>query len=177
MPEPSIPELLRWGFEIAQEPIGFRLYWPVDIDGQARCIRHLADMVKNEAWSTSVRQQAFDELKRIARDYRAKGQTGSVPLEMFSFAFAVFTGEVERPKRKRGERRSANAMRDGLIVRGVAWLVFDRGESEADAIEMIREAIPRAGGGELTAERIRDIIAECGPIEKYRNQMAAFDSA
>ena len=171
MPEPSIPELLRASFSAEQKPPGFRLGWPEDPEMQARGIRLLADMVKNQALTLSWRMQAFEMLELIAReDVYGWGLRGSARETIMDISAAVLAGKIKRPQRGRG--RVDNCLRDNLITRAVAWLVFDLEYSEAAAIEVVREAVPWAGGGKLSARRIRGIVAaHCG-IEKYRDQLA-----
>ena len=177
MPEPSIPEILRTSFSALPDPPYFWLNWPEDAEEQARCIRLLRDMVSNKALPFPERAWAFDKLELIAReDVYGWGLRGKAREAFRDFTAAAFVGQTPRPKRGKGERVRGNRLRDVLIARAVAWLVFDREYGEADAIETVRQALPRAGGGNLTTERIKDVLAERGPIEKYRNQLAAFDS-
>ena len=178
MDEPSIPEILRTSFSALPGPPYFGLNWPDDAEGQARCIQLLRDMVSNKALPFTERAWAFDKLELIAReDVYGCGLQGSAREAIRDFAVAVLVGQTPRPRRGRGLGLADNRLRDVLIVRAVAWLVFDRGYGEADAIETVRQTLPRLGGGKLTTERIKDVVAGRGPIEKYRNQLAAFDSA
>ena len=177
MDEPSIPEILRTSFSALPDPPYFRLVWPDDSVGQASCIQLLRDMVSNKALPFPERAWAFDKLELIAReDVYGWGLRGSAREAIRDFTEAAIVGQTPRPRRGKGERVADNRLRDVLIVRAVAWLVFDRGYGEANAIETVRQALPRAGGGNLTIERIKDVLAKRGPVEKYRNQLAAFDS-
>ena len=177
MDEPTIPEILRGSFSALPDPPYFRLKWPDDSKEQERCIQLLVDMVGNEALPFPDRAWAYETLEAIAReDIYGWGLQGSARDAIREFSVAVLAGEVTRPRRSRGRRQADNRLRNVLVVRAVAWLVFDMGYVETDAIETVREALPRAGGGKLTSQRIRDVIAVAGPIEKYRNQIEAFDS-
>lgn len=163
---------LRSAFEELPRPSNNVLDWPGDSEEQARAIRRLAYMVGDEALSYGQRAWAFDTLEDVARkDIRGHGLEDSAHDAILEIAIAVFTGEVTRPKRGRGRSPDENRTRDERIVRLVAWLVFSEGKSKADAVEFIREVVPRAGGGKLTADYIRRIIKRHGPIEKYRNQI------
>ena len=148
------------------------LDWPGDSEEQARAVRRLEYMVGDEALSFRQRAWAFDTLEDVARkDIRGQGLEDSARDAIRELAIAVFTGEVTRPKRGKGRSPDENQTRDDRIVRLVAWLVFSDGMTKADAIKMIREVVPRAGGGKLTADHIGRIIKRHGPIEKYRNQI------
>ena len=160
MADPTISEILRWAFadtrKRSEKPWG-NLTWPDDVAGQASCILILADMVKTEAWPYEVRAWAYDELKEVAREYQEKSVAGSVPLEMFKFAFADFSGAIERPRRPKGRpgqsEKLGEGLRNRLVVAAVAWLV-GRGETKDKAIDMVDDASP------LSAKRIESILAE-----------------
>ena len=148
------------------------LDWPGDSEEQARAIRRLAYMVGDEELSYGQRARAFDTLEDVAhKDIGEQGLEDSAREAIREIAIAVFTGEVTRPRRGKGRSSDENQTRDDRMVRLVAWLVFNEGMTKADAIEKIREVVPRAGGGKLTADHIRRIIKRHGPIEKYRNQI------
>ena len=171
MHEPTIPDILRDGFAKPQEIPRFQLPWPDDQEAQARCIRLLADMVRNDALTLSWRVQAFELLQMIAREHDfGWGLKGAALEAINDIGRAILSGRLEQPKRGRG--RTDNRARDNLIGRAVAWLVFDCGHTQADAIEVVRTAVPRPGGGVLSTERILDVIAQNGPLERYRNQLA-----
>ena len=82
---------------------------------------------------------------------------GSVPLEMFKFAFADFSGAIERPRRPKGRpgqfEKLGEGLRNRLIVAAVAWLV-GRGETKDKAIDMVADSTP------LSAKRIESVLAE-----------------
>ena len=161
--------------EFGVDPFEITLDWPDDMEGQGCIIKTLADIVDTPLLPIDMRSRAFDELRRIAREYREKGRAGTVPPEMSAFAFGAFSGGVERPKRGKGENRS-HMIRNSVIIRCVEWLVAEQGYSEADAIDAVRQAAPRPGGGTLTADYIRDIIKEGDPIQNRRNQIDGFHS-
>ena len=137
-----IEELLRFSYEEAQEtwadPVG--LSWPDDIEGQARCIRHLTGMATNPAWPYQFRTWAYNKLNELARDYGEKAKQGSVPLEMFSWCFGIVSGRIKPPKRPRGRDAHQNILRDHLIIEHVAWL-RKRGETKEAAIEQVAKAV------------------------------------
>ena len=142
MADPTIPELLREVFETKRkrsEDGPFTLDWPDDTDGQGRCIRHLGEMAANPAWPYELQTWAFDKLEGIARDYREKGELGSVPLEMFAWCFAVVSKGIERPKRERGRPGAQFAGRNRLIGDLIRWLRH-RGETREAAMKEVRKA-------------------------------------
>ena len=148
------------------------LDWPGDSEEQARAIRRLEYMVYDEALSHRLRAWAFDTLEDVARkDISGQGLEDSAREAIREIALAVFAGEVTRPKRGKGRSADENQTRNDRMVRLFAWLVFSEGMTKAAAIEKIREVVPRAGGGKLTADHIKRIIKRHGPIEKYRNQI------
>ena len=178
MPEPTIPEILRVSFEIAEEPLGFDLKWPDDIDGQARCIRILADLVKAPLLPHDIRAQAFDELERIARDYQAKGVPGSVPLEMFWWCFGVVSGGIERPKRKKGRDRRKNMLRNRTIIDAVAWLE-SRGETKTAAVEIVAgvvEGVMKARNPRLSfgPDAVKDVLDNGDPVKNWKKEIDGF---
>ncbi len=70
MAEPTLPELLRVAFDTVREIDGedpVSLAWPDDIDGQARCIRHLSDMATNPRWP----YQPVEEVCSLSRIVQA----------------------------------------------------------------------------------------------------------
>ena len=159
-------------FEKLPVPSYNLLDWPGDSEEQARAIRRLAYMAGDEELSYGQRARAFDTLEDVARkDIGGQGLEDSAREAIREIAIAVFAGEVTRPKRGKGRSPDENQTRNARMVRLVAWLVFNDGMTEADAIEEIREVTPRAGGGRLTADYIKRIIKRHGPIEKYRNQI------
>ena len=178
MGEPTIPEILRVSFEMAQEPLGFSLDWPSDIDGQARCIRILADIVKQARMPHDIRAQAFDELQRVARDYQKRGAPGSAPFEIFSFSFGVFSGAIEQPKRGRGRDRKKNMLRNRMIIDAVAWLRA-RGETKAAAIKIVAEVVegtikarnPRLSFG---PDGVSEVLKSGDPIKKWKKEIDGF---
>lgn len=172
MPDSKSPLRLRSAFEKLPGPSCYVLDWPGDGEEQARAIRRLVYMVGDEALSFRHRAWAFDTLEDVARkDIGGRGLQNSARDAIREIAIAVLAGEVARPKRGKGRSPDENQTRDDRIVRLVAWLVFSEGETKADAIEIIREVVPRAGGRKLTADHIGRIIKRHGPIEKYRNQI------
>ncbi|MCY4507885.1 MAG: hypothetical protein OXG35_13130 [Acidobacteria bacterium] len=170
MRDPTIPELLRAGFQALgkinnEAPV--RLEWPEDIDGQARCIRHLSDMATNPGWPHEYRVWAFDKLKEIARDYRERATPGSVPLEMLSWSFGVVSGAFEPPKRpsgRPGSRELSNMIDNRAIAVTVAWLI-GRGESRTKATELVGDAV------NLSAGRVGAIFDEAKAQGYLRNRI------
>ena len=142
MADPTIEELLQASFEVSNEiwadPVGFS--WPDDMEGQARCIRHLMEMATNPAWPYQFRTWAYNKLKELAHDYGEKAEQGSVPLEMFSWCFGIVSGRIKCPKRPRGRDAHQNIFRDRLIIERVAWL-RERGETKEAAIEQVAKAV------------------------------------
>ena len=135
MPKPTMAELLRTGFDLIREQdakCDWELKWPEDIEGQAACIRHLADLAPHVPW-------AFDKLEDIARDYLQRGEPNSVPEEMFAWSLLVQSGGVHRPKKNRGRPRQF-ARRDRAIPKVVQWL-RDGGASRKDAISQVAKAV------------------------------------
>ena len=166
MASPTIPELLRFAFDTNREMTiedFIDLDWPVDIDGQARCIQHLSDIAQSPA-PYEIRSWAFDKLREIARDYREEGVPDSVPLEMFSWCFGVVSGAIERPKRQGGPPGQEERLmaRNRLVVATVAWLV-GRGENRTNAVRMVSDA------ASLSESRVDSIIQNSGiPFDKAK---------
>ena len=89
MAEPTLPELLRVAFDTVREIGGedpVSLAWPDDIDGQARCIRHLSDMATNPRRKSSTPcntkfMRAMDDVVRFfsSPKMRPKKVRGSPP--------------------------------------------------------------------------------------------------
>ena len=117
----------------------FTLDWPDDTAGQGRCIHHLAEIATNPALPYEMQTWAYDKLEEIARDYREKGELGSVPLEMFAWCFAVGSKGIERPKQRRGRPGGQFAGRNRLIGDLIRWLRH-RGETREAAMEEVRKA-------------------------------------
>ena len=178
MHEPSIPEILRVSFEMTEEPLGFMVTWTDDKEGQARIIRTLAGMVKSPLLPHDMKVQAFDELERIARDYRERAEPGSVPIEMFSVAFAVFSGDVARPKRGKGRDPKKNLLRDRMIIDAVAWLQR-RGETKTAAVKLVAEVVqgvlkarnPRLSFG---PDGVEAVLRNGNPVERWKKEINAF---
>lgn len=155
MGKPTILELLRSGFrfteELSADPM--TLEWPDDINGQAQCIRHLADMAQNEGLPYEFRVGAYDKLQSLACSYQEKGEPSSVPLEMLSWSFGIFSGAIKRPKRPRGRDHWTNLRRNRLIARLVAWL-RKRGMTRAAAIKQVAKAT------NLSCEAIKTVLRQ-----------------
>ena len=155
--------LLCYAFSAAEEFTkkgnAIRHDWPEDRDQQGRDIQVLAYAVASPRSPYSLKLWAYDRLTEIAMEYRRTGQPHSIPSEMIWWSLGVVAGDIERPK-PRG--RPSNAARDQMIAEMFAWLVDELGETEASAREMIRAAVPRAGGGSLTRERVRDLTCKRG---------------
>ena len=155
--------LLDYAFSAAEEftkpENAIRHDWPEDRDQQGRDIQVLAYAVASPRSPFPLKLWAYDRLTEIAKEYRRTGQPHSIPSEMIWWSLGVVAGDIKRPKPK---GRPSNAVRDQVIAEMFAWLVDELGESEASAREMIRVAVPRAGGGILTKERVRDLTGKRG---------------
>ena len=183
MADPTIPEILRVGFKSAREiwgdPVG--LNWPDDIDGQARCIRHLSDMVRNELLPHQWRTWAFDKLAELAHDYGEKGEPGSVPLEMFSWCFAVVSGAIERPKQRKGRDRHKNMIRDRQIIDAVKWL-RELGYSKESARVIVAKAVEQDMNSEKSRKHpvsfgpagVDQVLRKGDPIKEWKKEIDTF---
>ena len=137
-----------------EEPL--TLDWPDDFDGQARCIRCLADIAITPECLYEYRVWAFDYLKEIASEYHKSGVLDSVPPEMVSWCLSVVSGAVKRPKRSRGRpgRYSLREQkRNRAIVASVAYLIGE-GKKLPEAMHLVGDA---AG---LSDERVDSIISQ-----------------
>ena len=151
MGKPTTEQLLKATFKLAQEPLGFNLNLPDDLDGQARVIRILADMTQNEKLPHQIRLQAFEELEGLARDYGKNGKPGSVPIEMLLWCFGVVSGKIERPKLEQGHNKTDLRRRDLLIDPLVDWL-HKNGSTVGRALEQVQKAI-----GTIEVDTVKDI--------------------
>ena len=133
MPDPSVPELIRFSFKLARELESrppFELDWPADHGGQASTIRQLIALAESQPW-------AFDKLHEIARDYRKQGVPGTVPVDLMIWSYGVVSGAIKRPGR--GPGRPSRHVRDRLIVQFVGWL-RQRGATRNAAITQVADA-------------------------------------
>ena len=145
MAEPTIPEMVRVGLEFLQEMWEapgkrFRVNWPDDLEGQGLSITHLASLVESPDCPWNVRAWAFDTLEEIAAQYRFSNKPDAISFELFSWAFLVFSGDIERPKRPRGRDGEKNRARDQAIANTVAWLRSYQGYTYEGAIELVAKA-------------------------------------
>ena len=162
MSEPTIPELLDFAFEILPENRAglMSLDWPDEVEGQGKCIGHLAGIALNPemGWHTQI--WAYDKLKEIAREYQQLGDPSLIPDQMLMWSFLVFSDAVVRPKRPPGRDPEINLMRDGLIPLTVELLYRYQGYKKQEAIKLVAEATS------LSVEAVRTILKKESKSER-----------
>ena len=158
----TIIENLRECFSLIEDPSQFELMigfqWSEDPVEQERAVRHLIHVASSGHYPAHLRMFAYDNLSEIAKECRRNPRRKGISFALVWWALGVAAGEIERPKKRPG--CTSNTGRDLLIGATFKWLVDHLGKTEPVAIEFIRKALPRAGGGVLTAERIRDVVAK-----------------
>ena len=157
MVEPTIPELLRVGFQTADElwteaDNFVRPRCPDDCEDKGHYISFLAKLVESPEFPRHIRARAFDTLETIAAHYRTSNEPAAIPPEMYMWSFRVFSGDVERPKRPRGPDGQKNLLRDRVIANSVAWLRHYHGYTYERSIELVAEA---AG---ISPEAVRTVL-------------------
>lgn len=158
----TIIENLREVFAVIEDPSQFELLisfqWSEDPVEQERAIRQLIRVTNSGEFPAHLKMFAYDKLSEIAKECRKNAGRNGISMALVWWALGVAAGEIERPKK--GPGRTANVGRDLLIGGAFKWLVDHLGKTEPVAIEFIRKVLPRAGGGVLSAERIRDVVAQ-----------------
>ena len=165
MDEPTAIEMLRVAFDLADEgskpekALGF--YWSRDREEQQHDIEVLSYIVACSKASHQTKVYAYDKIAELVKEYWKRGNLDDAPRALILWSLGVASGEIRRPKRKRGRDAYDNVARNHTIVEMICWL-RQEGETKDRAIQLVAKAVekrikvnnPRASFGPDAVETI-----------------------